>query len=210
MPYLRVQDCIDAFNKAVRESGLTKEEYIQKVIRDQELDFVKRTGIMDSHSRRIIYADSTSESAATPMPSAKLGLAGAGSLAKSLTPSTASSSPKLGGQIPKMSTSGSVFAEMIERVLRGDDPRLVAERHLDPRSIEIMNSEVSPMGQIPSRNSFIPGMQIGLRGPTHQGHHAVVSVNSSSVVLKNSEGREEDVPFSDLEDHEVIHNLENL
>ena len=176
-----------------------------------------------------------SESAATPRMSGKLGLASAGSLAKSLTPSSSSgSSTMLGGQMPKLGSAGSSFAtEAIQQVVEGrpvscpecgnccgfkrtgdkwvcQDCKRISESVMDPHDIEMQASNVSRAGQSTGRDVLLPGASIGIRGPRHNGHHAVVSVNGPNVTLKNDQGNEETVPISSLDDHEVVHSLETV
>jgi len=62
--FLRTDDMLDYFNVAWKKSGiLDKKTYIRDCMVKQEIDFVNRTGTMDSHSRKIIYGESLNESA---------------------------------------------------------------------------------------------------------------------------------------------------
>jgi hypothetical protein len=56
----------------------------------------------------------------------------------------------------------------------------------------------------------LPGANVGIRGPHHNGHHAIISVDSKYVRMKNDKGYEETVPIKDLDDHEVVHSLETV
>ena len=62
--FLTMADAREAFNQAWKASGIpTKEAFIRHEIVQQERDFVRMTGKMDSHSRRIIYGESLTEEA---------------------------------------------------------------------------------------------------------------------------------------------------
>lgn len=173
------------------------------------------------------------ESPATPMPMATAGLASASSLAGSLK--AGHTYDKMSDQMPKLGLGkGSSFvSERINQVLEGSpvscsqcgnccgfiregsgwkcqDCSHVMEAVMSPREIEFHASNVSPVGQRTPHDVLMPGAQIGLRGPTHNGHHAVVSVTSTHVTLKNDQGYEETIPISYLDDHEVVHSLETV
>lgn len=53
--FITIADAKAAFEEGFRASGCsTREEYIQKQIIDQERDFVRRTGVVDSHSAKVL------------------------------------------------------------------------------------------------------------------------------------------------------------
>lgn len=148
------------------------------------------------------------ESAATPMPRMGVGLAKAGSLAKSLGTSMKASAPKIGGQTPKLGSSGSSFAEsLIQQVVEGQDPRDIVRRLKleDEHEMERSASDVSPAGTVVSPDMIQPGMHIGIRGPDHNGFHTVDTVRDGYVKMKCEDGRFVTIPLSALEDHEVVH-----
>lgn len=143
--------------------------------------------------------------------SASIGLAGAGSLAKSLGTSAKSSAPKLGGQTPKLGIGkGSSFAEsLIQRVVEGESPRSVVAGYGEaPDSFERDNATISPKGQRVSAQDISPGMYIGVRGPTHNGVHVVDEISGEMIRLKCSSGHLLTIPLADLDNHEVVHSHE--
>jgi hypothetical protein len=144
------------------------------------------------------------ESAATPMPSMSIGLAKAGSLAKSMSTTAKSSAPKLAGEMPKLSAAGSSFAEMlIRQVAAGRDPHEVIESL--EGDIERSVSDVSDSGSPVRPGLLRPGMHVGIRGPKHNGYHTVDTVAGGVVTMKGEDGHMESIPLSDLSDHEVVH-----
>jgi len=149
------------------------------------------------------------ETAATPMPRMGVGLAKAGSLAKSLGSSAKAPSSSVAGSVPKLKSAGSSFAErLIQRVVAGEDPVSVAEG--EELSIERQASDVSPKGATINPGKIRPGMHIGIRGPRHNGFHVVDTIEGGIITMKGEDGHMESLPLSDLNDHEVVHALENV
>jgi hypothetical protein len=130
-----------------------------------------------------------SETAATPM-SMTFGMSKLSSMVKSLkSPTIKASASSL---VPKIASQGSSFSEDL-----GHD-------------IELSNSQFSRPSTTVDANILRPGAQIGMRGPRHNGFHAVVSIGHGLVTLKNPAGREETMTLDSLKDHEVIHPAEML
>lgn len=153
------------------------------------------------------------ETAATPMPSMKIGLAKAGSLAKSLGTNAKAPSTSLAGSVPSLGSKGSSFAEnLIMQVAAGRSPQDVVSALFEGEesSIERQASMVSPAGSAVTTNVIRPGMHIGIRGPVHNGFHTVDTVQNGMVTMKCETGRMVTVSLASLENHEVVHALENV
>ena len=137
-------------------------------------------------------------------PATNIGLAKAGSLAKSTLRSSLSGSssfPKMGGSLSR-ATMEDIVHEMVEQVVDGSFDWEAFHRRL---VLEDPDSDNSPRGVTLNLNMLKPGMTIGIRGPVHQGFHVVDRVQDGVITVKCQDGQMRSFPVSDLKNHEVVH-----